>query len=132
MPAASNKASATPLITYRNAFDLGSSAPPSSIPMNVSPSRILNLPLEKSDGQDDRHSRKSGQDKNIRLNARESRIFQEQRLQRVNGIGERIDAGNPSQPDRESLDRINGSRRNVQQCIQPADNGYRRSGHQSL
>jgi hypothetical protein len=41
--------------------------------MNVSPSRILDLPLEESDGQGHQHNGKSGQDKNIRIDARESR-----------------------------------------------------------
>jgi hypothetical protein len=67
--------------------------------MNVSPPGILNLPPEESDGQADQQSGKSGQDKNIRIDAREAGIFQEQRFERVNGIGERIDVGNPSQPN---------------------------------
>src|SRR5450759_2863098 len=111
------------------AFDWGSSAPASSSPMNGSPSRILDLPLEEGDGQADQHNGKSGQDKNIRIDARESGIFQEQRLERVDGIGERIDIRNPSQPRRKSLDRINSSRGKVQQSIQ---NAKHRARHERI
>src|ERR1700692_3466121 len=119
------RTSATPLTKDRKALYSGSSAPASSSPMNVSPPRILNLPLEEGDGKNHQHNRKSGQDKNIRIDARESGIFQEQRLERVNRIGERIDVGNPAQPNRKSLHRINGSRRKVQQSIQHAKHSAR-------
>jgi hypothetical protein len=96
--------------------------------MNVSPSRILDLPLEKGGGQADQHDGKSGQDKNIRIDARESGIFQKPRLERLNGIDEWVDVGNLSQPDRESLDRIIGSGRKVQQSIQKANMARGTSG----
>jgi hypothetical protein len=48
--------------------------------MNDSPSRILDLPLEESSGQADQHNGKSRQGKNIRIDARESGIFQEQHV----------------------------------------------------
>src|SRR6202035_238295 len=86
--------------------------------MNSSPSRILNLPLEESNGQYDQQYGKSGQNKNIRIDAREPRIFQEQRLKRVNGVGKGIDVRNPSQPHGKSLDRVNSARRKIQQCMQ--------------
>ena len=52
-------------------------------------------------------------------------ILQEQRLQCVDRISEWIDVGNPSQPYRKTFDRINRSRRKVQQGIQYAENGAR-------
>jgi hypothetical protein len=43
----------------------------------------------------------------------------------VNGIGERINVRNPSQPDWKSLDRINRAGRKVQQRVQHPEHGAR-------
>jgi len=58
--------------------------------MKVAPLFILYLPPEKCDRQTDEENRKPCQDKDIRINAGKSCVLQQQGLERVDGIRERV------------------------------------------
>jgi len=49
-------------------------------------------------------------------------LFQEQVLQRVHGVPERVDVGNPSQPHRKSFDWIDGAGGKEKQRVEHSEN----------
>src|SRR5271170_348800 len=77
----------------------------------------------RSNGQ--RDEGKKGKINHVRNNGAQSGFFQQQRLEAVDGIGERVGLSDRPQPPGEGLDRVDGSAGEEQQRIEDAENGAR-------
>src|SRR6266581_6398175 len=77
----------------------------------------LDLALEERDTSADENDSECGQNSHIQIDPLEAGILEQKILQRVHGVSEWIDHGDPSQPHGKPLCRVNGPRRKVEQGI---------------